>query len=253
MGRKIIKAEESYKIENFEFKIFHAGKRGISQFVFKNFDNNEEALSQGEEKSQKTQKPEKDSLLQKKEKRCEDQQVKSIDIERIKLEARDEGYKDGYEKGLQEGLKRAEEFKKEYEAKKEDYLRILRDGVSKAVSSLEEIKKMVSTLDEDLPQLVLGYVKELVGYERKINDKMILSVFKKHIDKIKNVVDAVIYVNPKDLDIIKAEFPDYNFQPNDEVVPGGFKIKTNIGEFDFTVETILKNFEKTLNEEIETS
>ncbi|KAA0257042.1 hypothetical protein FHQ18_10765 [Deferribacter autotrophicus] len=252
MGRKIIKAEESYKIESFKFQIFHAGKRGVSQFVFKHFDK-EEVLGQEKEKPQKLQKIEEDKSLQKNEKQYEEQQVKSIDVEKIKLEAKEEGFKEGYEKGLQEGLKKAKEFQREYEAKKEDYLNILRDGINKAISNLEEIRKMINALDEDLPQLVLGYVKELIGYERKINDEMILSVFKKHIEKIKSAVDAIIYVNPKDLDVIKAEFPDYNFQPTEEVAPGGFKIKTNIGEFDFTVETILKNFEKTLNEEIEAS
>ncbi|BAI80018.1 flagellar assembly protein FliH [Deferribacter desulfuricans SSM1] len=258
MPKKIIRAEENYKIESFNFKVFRSVQRGVTQYVFKSFDSDsnledDSTISGKNDKIEEVIEDTKKDQIAIDKDNYKPQNSEPIDIEEVKSKAREEGYNEGYEKGLQNGLKKAEEYKKEYEAKKDDYLEVLKNGVREAITKIDEVKKAVLSLDEELPNIVLNYIKEIIGVERKLNDELIVSVFKKHMEKIKNATNVIIYVNPDDLDILKSEFNDFDFVPDENVNKGGFRVKTNIGEFDFTIETLMKNFEKTLYEEIETS
>ncbi|MGA1861417.1 FliH/SctL family protein [Deferribacter thermophilus] len=253
MPKKIVRAEENYKIEKYDFKVYTTVKKGVSQFVFKPFSDDQKREYETEKSVEEIHELDdiKESSISDKNETATNNN--DIDLEKLKEVARKEGYEEGYEKGLQDGLKKMENYKKNYEAQREDYLEILKKGVNEAIVNIEELKKMISALDEELPKLIINYVKELIGIERKLNDDLILSVFKKHFDKVKNASKIVIMVNPEDVDILKSEYSDLEIVPDESVLKGGFKVKTNIGEFDFTIDTLIKNFEKTIYEELETS
>jgi flagellar assembly protein FliH len=60
-------------------------------------------------------------------------------------------------------------------------------------------------------------------------------------------------VNPADADILREAFPDTEVKADNDITKGGLKIDTNIGEMDYTIETMVENFKKLIYEELESS
>lgn len=157
------------------------------------------------------------------------------------------GYKDGYDKALSEAK---EKFLKEYEAKKEDYLENLAASYSDAIGEIKKIRDVLLDLDRNLPKIVLNMVRRIVGLERKINDKIIISVVKSKIEKLKTLEDVKFYVSPEDLDYLKYEFPGYEIESDANIRKGNFRVKTRIGEVIFDIDRMLDDLEEIIYEEL---
>ncbi len=157
------------------------------------------------------------------------------------------GYKEGYDKALLEAKDR---FLKEYEVKKNDYLEILASSFSDAIGEIKKIRDILLDLDKNLPKIVLNLVRRIVGLERKINDKIIVSVVKSKIEKLKSLEDICFYVNPDDLEYLKFEFPGYKIEPDTNVIKGSFRVKTRIGEVIFDLDRMMDDLEETIYEEL---
>jgi len=141
------------------------------------------------------------------------------------------GYKEGYDKGL---LDAKEKFLKAYEADKKDYLESLASSFSDAINEIKKIRDILLELDKNLPKIVLNFVRRIVGVERKVNDKVIISVVKSKIEKLKTLEDIKFYVNPADVEYLRYEFPGYNIEADANVTKGSFRVKTRVGEVIFT-------------------
>ena len=75
------------------------------------------------------------------------------------------------EEGRQEGYEQAKvEFEKHYEVEKADYMAKLDAFYKDALAKLEEVKSSINAIDDQIPATVIGFVKTLIGEERKIND-----------------------------------------------------------------------------------
>jgi len=105
-------------------------------------------------------------------------------------------------------------------------------------------------VEDTLPHLILRFVKDIVGAERKINDQLIISIVKKAIQKLRDYEIIEFLVNPNDADIVSAQFPGYNVTVDPSISPGSLKVKTKIGEADFTIESTLEELTKTIYEEL---
>ncbi|MDY6821179.1 MAG: FliH/SctL family protein [Deferribacterota bacterium] len=168
-----------------------------------------------------------------------------LEAERNKYQKK--GYNEGYNNGMMEAK---EKFYKEYEAKKEDYLDILSTSYVDAINEIRKIRDVLYEIDKKLPEIVLNYVKRIVGIERKINDKIVVSVIKSKIDKFKSLGDIRFYVNPDDVEYVKYEFPGYEVFPDKTVNKGGFKVKTKIGDVVFDIDKLIDNLEEMIYEEL---
>lgn len=160
------------------------------------------------------------------------------------------GYKEGYDKGL---LDAKEKFLKAYEADKKDYLESLASSFSDAINEIKKIRDILLELDKNLPKIVLNFVRRIVGVERKVNDKVIISVVKSKIEKLKTLEDIKFYVNPADVEYLRYEFPGYNIEADANVTKGSFRVKTRVGEVVFYLDKMLDDLEELIYEELNTT
>jgi flagellar assembly protein FliH len=182
-----------------------------------------------------------------------EEQTPAIDEELLKelLKAEyDRAFSEGYKKGMQEG---ADNSRKQYDKERSDYIEMLKGTYSDAVSKLSVFSSAVKELDSALPELLTDFLETLIGTERKMNDRLIVSVITKSLTKLHELSRVVFRVNPDDLETVQEEFPDYDSVADDSIGKGGVKIETNIGEMDYTIETMLGNFEKLIYEELEST
>lgn len=157
---------------------------------------------------------------------------------------------EAYQKGFQEAK---EQFEKSYLAEKQDYIKQLETNMKAAVSELSQMREMVAEIDKDIPEIVLGFVKELIGTERKLNDELIVSMIQNGLSKISDMEDISFIVNPEDEHTVKTHVSGYALEADPQVDVGGFAVKTRIGEIDFSIETLLGQLEKSIHEKLTTS
>jgi flagellar assembly protein FliH len=157
------------------------------------------------------------------------------------------GYKEGYDNGLNEAK---DKFLREYEIKKADYLELLASSYADSLAEIRKIRDILLDMDKDIPKIVINFVRRIIGFERKINDKIIISVVKAKLEKLKVLEGIKFYVHPDDIDYIKSEFPGYDVAQDPTVIKGGFRVSSNIGEVNFDINKMLDNLEELINEEL---
>lgn len=165
-------------------------------------------------------------------------------------EGRQAGFGDGHAKGFAEGESAA---RQSYEAAKSDYMAQLQKTYTETLAKADAFGSAVGELDTAVPDMVMSFVEDLIGIERKINRKLAVSVVQKNIDTIMNLSKIIFKVNPADVEEMQKAFPEQQTIADSSILMGGVKIETNIGEINYTIETILENFEKHFYEELETS
>lgn len=246
MSHKIIKGNDIRKVSSFDFKVFSTVDKGVSAFAFKPF-----------------------SVEIKKESRTPEKVATAVDLLTIdefktKIEQEyqrglAEGYKNGYEIGKNDGFKEGYEkgieeaknkYTSEYNAKKEDYLAQLTKELEHIKGYIAKLGSFIEQVEDALPHVILKFVKDIIGAERKINDQLIISIVKKAIQKLRDYEIIEFLVNPNDADIVSAQFPGYNVIVDPSISPGSLKVKTKIGEADFTIESTLEELTKTIYEEL---
>lgn len=177
----------------------------------------------------------------------------AIDEEQIK-----EMCKAEYERGFAEGVKKgmadeAAQGRKQYEKDRKDYIDMLEDTYKEVISRTSVFASAVKELDSALPEMLTHFLETLIGAERKTNGKLVVSVIRKSLASLHELSHVVFKVSPDDLETVRLAFPDYESQADPALARGSVKISTNIGEMDYTVETMLENFKKLIHEELESS
>lgn len=155
---------------------------------------------------------------------------------------------------FEEGYKKAEvECQRQYDADKADYIEKLEVFNKESVSKIDELITIVKNYDEQIPETVLGFVKAIVGAERKFNDKFIVTLINNNLHRIKELKDISFVVNPVDLDVVKGALPDYVVSTDTSLSKGCVKINSKIGEVTLDSGVMIEDLERQINEEIGTS
>ncbi|MCA1927126.1 MAG: hypothetical protein LDL13_02270 [Calditerrivibrio sp.] len=250
MPRKIVKNGDFKGVSSFEFKVFSNVDRGITSFSFKPINihaaekKEKEVSPQGEDSDEKLSiKP--DEL----------QERMNTEYQRGLAE----GYKNGFEAGKIEGFNEGfskgvseteEKLQSEYEAKKHDYINLLYTELEHVRSYISKLDSYLEEFDNALPQILIKFIQEIVGLERKINDKLIINIVKKSLSKLRDIEILDFIVNPKDVETVKEYFQGYNVIGDPSIMAGSLRVKTKIGEADFMIESVIEDLTKNIYEEL---
>lgn len=258
---KILKNSDSRNIEVHSFTTFKTVEKGIKPFSAQIFSKVEEGTKNFEFKSlvkpkkkvipvvqetSKTEEPVKEEIDENVITKDKHEEILQAEKAEVKKSAFDEGYKSGLEEAK---LK----YEKAYEVERKDYLDKIDSQMKNAIKELAEIKETIQSFDEGLPSIVLGFVKEIIGTERKINDNIIVSFIKEGLTRIREMEDITLIINPVDEDIVTENFKEYKIETEVSMIVGSFKVKTRVGTIDFSIKTMIANLEKSINEKFTTS
>ena len=155
------------------------------------------------------------------------------------------------EEGRQEGYEQAKvEFEKHYEAEKADYMAKLDAFYKDALAKLEEVKSSINAIDDQIPATVIGFVKTLIGEERKINDSFALNIIKQNLSRLHEFRDIKFKVNPEDVETTQAGLPDYEVTGDVSVPKGAVIVDSKSGEIALNVDTMINDLEKEINAQL---
>lgn len=235
MSKNIIKSSSTKKVKPFDFQYFVKADRGLKEFSLGKFsDSKIESSGEGE--------------LNKAVTKLDSAESSSKIVDEKKIY--DRGFDDGYKKGYMDGELSS---KKQYQAQKDDYLDILKSGIERCVDEIKPIKNAIDELDQQLPDMVLSFVREIVGFETVLNDKLIVSNIKNVIDKIRQYTEVSLMVSSQDLNLVKDLNTGYDVVCDNSLGKGDLKVKTNIGIMDFSLKTLLNELKERLDEEFKNS
>ena len=155
------------------------------------------------------------------------------------------------EEGRQAGYEQAKtEFEKHYEAEKADYIAKLDVFYKDALAKLDEVKSSIDAVDEQVPATVIGFVKTLIGEERKINDSFALNIIKQNLSRLHEFRDIKFKVNPEDVEITQAGLPEYEVSGDVSVPKGAVIVDSKSGEIALNVDTMINDLEKEINAQL---
>lgn len=155
------------------------------------------------------------------------------------------------EEGRQAGYEQAKtEFEKHYEAEKADYIAKLDVFYKDALAKLDKVKSSIDAVDEQVPATVIGFVKTLIGEERKINDSFALNIIKQNLSRLHEFRDIKFKVNPEDVEITQAGLPDYEVSGDVSVPKGAVIVDSKSGEIALNVDTMINDLEKEINAQL---
>lgn len=155
------------------------------------------------------------------------------------------------EEGRQEGYEQAKvEFEKHYEAEKADYMAKLDAFYKDALAKLDEVKSSINAIDDQIPATVIGFVKTLIGQERKINDSFALNIIKQNLSRLHEFRDIKFKVNPEDVETTQAGLPDYEVTGDVSVPKGAVIVDSKSGEIALNVDTMINDLEKEINAQL---
>ena len=155
------------------------------------------------------------------------------------------------EEGRQEGYEQAKvEFEKHYEAEKADYMAKLDAFYKDALAKLEEVKSSINAIDDQIPATVIGFVKTLIGEERKINDSFALNIIKQNLSRLHEFRDIKFKVNPEDVETTQAGLPDYEVIGDVSIPKGAVIVDSKSGEIALNVDTMINDLEKEINAQL---
>lgn len=164
----------------------------------------------------------------------------------------DEIKQSAYDEGFQAGVAQASEnAQREYDAQKEEYEGALLAQIEEVKATVASIQKSLETIDETLPKVVFEFVNQIVGAERKVNDKIIKNVISQNIDRIHELGSVTFLINNVDEDVFKQNFPNEKYELDQSIRKGGFKLRAKVGEVDFSLDTIVNNLKLQIYEAIE--
>ena len=155
------------------------------------------------------------------------------------------------EEGRQEGYEQAKvEFEKHYEAEKADYMAKLDAFYKDALAKLDEVKSSIDAVDDQIPATVIGFVKTLIGEERKINDSFALNIIKQNLSRLHEFRDIKFKVNPEDVETTQAGLPDYEVTGDVSIPKGAVIVDSKSGEIALNVDTMINDLEKEINAQL---
>lgn len=172
--------------------------------------------------------------------------ISEEELEAIRKEAYQKGFDEGMIKGTFEGEQKA---KKQYEADRSDYQAKLQETYNAVLAQVAVYQNAVNELDTALPDMIESMVSDIIGTERKINKDIVVSITKNSLKFLKEMEKIVFVVNPDDVEIMTSVFPDYETVADRTVIKGSLKVQTNVGELNFNISKMLKEFVERINEE----
>jgi flagellar assembly protein FliH len=172
--------------------------------------------------------------------------ISEEELEAIRKEAYEKGLMDGLDKGRKEGEQKAH---KNYEADKNAYIAKLEQTYSQVIESVKQFDSVVGDIDASLPDIIISMVKDIVGTERRVNDKIVTSVAKKSMEHLRELEKVIFIVHPDDKEHMQEAFPDYVTEADPNMEKGSLRVSTNIGEMNFCIERMLEEFVDKINEE----
>ena len=181
-----------------------------------------------------------------------DKQLETAQTElRTLKETLPEQFEAAKEEGRQAGFEEAKvQFEKQYEADKEDYLNKLNEFYSDALKKIDDVKAAIDAIDEQIPATVVGYVKTLIGEERKINDNFASNIIRQNLSRLHEFRDIKFKVNPEDLEITKKAMPDYEVTSDISIPKGAVIVDSKSGEIALNVDTMIKDLEQEINAQL---
>lgn len=258
MKRNIIKSGEKKNYKSYDFEVFSTVEKGVFDFPFKEFPNssteieNNHAVNDSKSKDDKN----KNKNQTKTANSSDSSEKETVSLDEHKKILQDElnkAKKKSYDEGFQKGKAEAEKnSKKVYEASEKEYWDTLKKNMDEVRKEIDSIKDFTESVDKELPNLVLNFVKSVIGEERKINDELVISLIKNNLSKLEGLQDIVFYVNPEDLESVKKHFSDFDIESEKDVKKGSFKVKTKIGEIDFDIDLLISDLKKEIDEQFRT-
>lgn len=145
---------------------------------------------------------------------------------------------ESYEKGKEDGYNQAKkEYEEEYEALKKQYI----SSISKLDETVDECKKYMDELKNELAETSLEIAREVVLKEVSANSKDIaLALAKKLMQDLKSANKIEIKTNPKDFEYLKENFKDMQnitVSPDEAINEGGVVLISDIGNVDGDIKT----------------
>lgn len=185
--------------------------------------------------------------LQQRDKELDDLKVLydgvSVGLPQKLEQAKKEGDEAGYLRGKSD-------FEKKYEVEKQDYMSKLEGFYSSANAKLEEISSSINAFDQEVPETVIGFLKTIIGVERKINDEFAALVIKNSLDLLKDYKDIRFEVNPVNEEATKAAFPSYKVTSNIDIPQGGVIVHSSSGNLILDVNEMIADLESQINEKL---
>lgn len=184
------------------------------------------------------------------------QQTKE-EVKNIEKEARNKGYNNGYQKGKEEGITAG---KKEVLQRQKEVLEEIsttKNLLSQIVEGAQkEREKFLERNEEEILNLSISVAKKIIGEEIATNKKVIFSVIKSAVDKLKERDKITLRVNPADLETInqfkekvmylQSKVSEVKYFPDESVEKGGVIVETSYGVIDATIDAQIKELKKTL-------
>lgn len=153
--------------------------------------------------------------------------------------------------GKQTGFDEAKvQFEKKYEVEKSDYLNQLNGFYKNVLAKMDEIKASIDALDEQIPSTVIGFVKTLIGAERKINDSFAANLIKQNLSRLHEYRDLKFKVNPEDLEATKEALHDYEVTSDVSIPKGAVIVDSKSGEIALDADTMIKDLEQEINAQL---
>ncbi len=155
----------------------------------------------------------------------------------------------------QEGYNKAKtEFEakeqKKYDAERADYMTSVAKSWNEAVTEIRKIDETFKAVDKEMPEIVIAYVREIIGTERKLNDKLITNVIQGALSKLKDLQQILFTVNPDDASAVAEKFPQHGIAIDANIPKGSVKVRTKIGDIDLSINAWIENLEKQINEQL---
>lgn len=142
---------------------------------------------------------------------------------------------------------------RQFIAEKDDYLSKLDKFNKEAAAKLEQIEQTIKSIDNEITKTVIGFVKTIIGGERKINDAFVAQLINANMERLRKLNIVTFLVNPADVEIMKSAFSGSAIEGDNAVPQGGVKIISKIGEVDLNAESMIADLEKQINETIGTA
>lgn len=257
----IAEGELPFYYANFD-AVVNLGKArivGEASFLLENFDTPAEPEPQEPPKDDSNN--EEASDLEFKEPVFEEIQLEEVQPEveeknTIDEEKLQELLKAEYDRAFAEGVKKgaadeAAKGRKQYEKEQKDYIDMLESTYKEVIARTSVFSAAVKELDSALPEMLTHFLESFIGAERVTNGNLVVSVIRKSLSAIHELSHVVFKVSLYDLETVRMAFPDYESQADPALQRGSVKIVTNIGEMDYTIETMMENFKKLIHEELE--
>ncbi|MBT9175404.1 MAG: Yop proteins translocation protein L [candidate division WS2 bacterium] len=184
------------------------------------------------------------------------QQTKE-EVKNIEKEARNKGYNNGLQKGKEDGI--AAGKKEVMQTLKEvlEEINTTRNLLFQIVEEAQkEREKFLARNEEEILELSISVAKKIIGEEIATNKKVIFSVIKSAVDKLKERDKITLRVNPADLETInqfkekvmylQSKVSEVQYLSDESVEKGGVLVETSYGIIDATVDSQIKELKKTL-------